>query len=98
RIHRPARRVGEPALSPGPGQPGHHAVDGGHEGQDEADGAEGDHWLMITCWGSCLAWVANFEGHLVIRLSRCAMKVPSSTLPLTITSRPSANGSGTSPL
>ena len=42
--------------------------------------------------------VVNFDGHFVIRLSRCPTKVPSWSLPVTITSRPSRNGSGTVPV
>ncbi len=42
--------------------------------------------------------VANFDGHFVTRLSRSPTKVPFSSLPVTITSRPGANGSGTVPV
>lgn len=53
---------------------------------------------MITCSGSFSASSLNFEGHFVIRLSLWATKVPlPATLPVTITSRPSRNGSGTWP-
>ena len=40
----------------------------------------------------------NFDGHLVTSESRSATKVPCSSSPETITSRPSRNGSGTTPV
>ena len=55
-------------------------------------------YSMITCSGSASASSENFDGHLVIRLSFSATKVPLSTVPETITSRPSRNGSGIVPV
>ena len=55
RIHGPSRRVGEPALAPVPASAAITPVAGDQEGEHQARGAERDHWLMITCSGSCLA-------------------------------------------
>ena len=104
RVDRPPRRVDEPAVAPGaPRAPRRRRRSATTKASDQAGGAEAltdwHHYLVITtCSGSCWAWSLNFDGHLVIRLSRCAdERVPSSTVPVTMTSRPSANGSGTSP-
>src|ERR687890_605173 len=45
----------------------------------------------------CLSFV-NFDGHFVTSESRSAMNVPRFSSPETITSRPSRNGSGTTPV
>ena len=73
-------------------------VDRGQEGGDERRRPERVHGVTRrTCSrGSSAVLATNFDGHLVIRLSFSATKTPdSSSSPVTITSRPSRNGSGT---
>ena len=103
-VDRAPRGVDEPAIAAeGARDRRAEGVDRDHEGGDEACGPEADHQLepvvITTCCGSCLAWVVNFDGHLVIRLSRCPTRVPlAASRPVTMTSRPERKGSGTSPL
>ena len=83
----PAPVAGARAVDRGPDR-----VQRAQQGGGQQCGAED---RQLDCPGVV---VVNFDGHLVIRLSRCPTKVPSSYLPVTITSRPSRKGSGTVPV
>ena len=83
----PATVAGAPAVEGGAGR-----VERGEQRGGQQCGAED---RQLDCPGVV---VVNLDGHLVIRLSRWPTKVPSSSLPVTITSRPSRNGSGTVPV
>ena len=71
---------------------GAHRVERAEQSGRQQCGAED---RQLDCPGVV---VVNFDGHFVIRLSRSPTKVPFWSLPVTITSRPSRNGSGTVPV
>ncbi len=99
RVDRAAGGDDPAAVAAGPDQRRDRRIDGDHEGGDQRRRAECTHWSITTCSGSAAASSANFDGHFVIRLSFSATKVPSwSSRPVTITSRPSRKGSGTTPV
>ena len=52
---------------------------------------------MVSWRSAASRWSVNFDGHSVISESFVATKVPPSQLPVTTTSRPSLNWSGTWP-
>jgi hypothetical protein len=90
RVDRAARGVDPAAIAAArPVQGGRGRVEGEQQGEDQRRGAE----LRQVFFSS-----VNLEGHFVTRLSRSPTKVPSSSLPVTITSRPSRNGSGIVPV
>src|SRR4029077_6132684 len=70
---------------------GAHRVERAEQSRRQQCGAED---RQLDCPGVV---VVNFDGHFVTRLSRSPTKVPFCSLPVTITSRPSAKGSGTVP-
>ena len=100
RVEREPSRLGVAPIPMAAGERRPAGVERAEEGAAEAGGAQGrDHCSSITtCSGSASASSANFDGHLVIRLSRSATRTPPSSSPVMITSRPSRKGSGTVPL
>src|SRR5204863_8578793 len=99
RVHRVPRRNHPPATTAASAvERSAHRIQRRQQTNGQAGSANLRHLRSLHYVALAPGFVWNFDGHFVTSESRSPTNVPLRSFPVTITSRPTRNGSGTTPV